>query len=137
MADISFAPFVAALEPIVVQVSAVIVAAGISWAAARFARATHVTVQQAALDKLTKAAQAEAGALIAAAGDNLATEKIAVGSPTVAEIANRIVRGMPEALVVAGVTPTHVATMVAGKIGELQARMTSVTPPLPDKPQPS
>ena len=128
MVDVSFAPVLAALEPIVVQVSVVVIAAGVSWAAAQFARATHINIQGAALDKLTKAAQAEAGAAIAAAENNLAGAKIEIGNPIVAAAASRIVNAMPEVLVAAGVTPTNVATMIAGELGRLQASMTAAPP---------
>ena len=129
MTDISLAPLVSALAPIAIQTAGVVIAAAVAWAAARFHAATGVTIKQGALDSLTKAAQAEAGALVAAAGDNLATAAIAINSPQVADITFRLVRGMPDALNAAGLTPSNVATMVAGAIGELQARMTSVTPP--------
>jgi hypothetical protein len=131
---ISVAPLLSALTPIVVQVSGVLIAGAAAWAAARFHQATGITIQQGALDKLTTMTQAEAGALIAEASDNLAGRSITASSPMVADVANKIVRTMPEVLVAAGVTPSGVATMVAGHIGALQSGMPALPPPAAPKP---
>lgn len=134
MTDVSLAPLVGVLTPYAIQLSAVVIAAGASWAAAQFTKATHIKVEAAALDKLTQAADAEAGALIAAADGNLAGVAVHVSNPMIAGAANRIIDGMPKVLDAAGVTPDRVATLVAGALGKLQATMPAALPaPTPAK----
>jgi len=126
---IAAAPLVDALAPIVVQVASAVIAIAITWAAARFSKATGIQIQAGALNRITAAAQSEAGALIATAGDNLATKSIPVWSPTVAGIADKLAANLPAEMKAAGLTPDHVATIVAGEIGKLQASMTTVAAP--------
>lgn len=129
-ASIAAAPLVAVVTPIVVQVASAIVALAVAWAASRFHAMTGATIQAAALARITAAAQSEAGALIAAAGDNLATKSIPVGSVDVARIANKIAGDLPNEMAKIGLPPNivaaRVATIVAGEIGKLQASMTAV-----------
>jgi hypothetical protein len=128
-AVVAAAPLVAAFVPIVVQVAGAVIAGAIAWAAARFSKATGVQLRASALTRITAAAQSEAGALIAEAGDNLAMKSIPVGSSTVAAIANKLATNLPAEMKTAGLTPAHVATIVAGEIGKMQASMTSVPAP--------
>jgi hypothetical protein len=121
MTDVSLAPLATALAPVAIQVSAVVIAAGFTWAAAQFSRLTHRKLAQGALDRVTRAAQAEAGAMIAADANNLAGAAITIGNSMVASAASRIITAMPEALDAAGLTPSHVAVMVAGELGKLMA----------------
>lgn len=126
---ISAAPIVTVVAPYLVQLAMVLIPIAVAWLANEFRRRTGVQVQQAALDKIDATAEAEAGALIAAAANNLATDQIKVGSPIVASIALRMAAALPKELAAAGLTSDAVATMVAGKIGKLQASMTTVAPP--------
>ncbi len=81
--------------------------------------------------RVASAAANEAGALVAAASDNLATRSIPVGSPMVADAARRIQSALPGVMNATGLTTTDVAAMVAGEIGKLQARMTAQPTPAP------
>ena len=71
----------------------------------------------------------EAGKLVAAASDNLASRQITVTSPGVATAANAIIKasssGLASAVKATGLTPELAASLIVGKIGELQAQMTS------------
>jgi hypothetical protein len=127
-ASIAVAPLVAAATPIVIQVAGGVIALAITWAAARFHAATGVQIQAGALARITGAAQSEVGALVAAASDNLASKSIPVNSPQVAVIANKIAQALPSEMTSLGFSPAHVATIVAGEFGKLQAQMTFVTP---------
>jgi hypothetical protein len=130
-ATVAAAPIVAVVAPYLVQLAIVLIPIAVAWLANEFRRGAGVQVRQAALDKIDAWAESEAGALVAAAADNLATDKIPVGSPIVADIATRMMLALPDELKAAGLTPDVVATMVAGKIGKLQASMTSVAPAAP------
>ena len=126
---VSAASIVAILAPYAVSLMGAVIAAAVAFAARTFTRWTHIQIEHAALDKVTAAAQSEAGALVAAAADNLATTQIPVGSPIVADIVVKLAGAMPADLAAAGLTPDRVAVLVAGEIGKLQARMTSATAP--------
>ena len=127
MTDVSLAPLVEILTPYAVQLSAVLIAGAATWAAARYHQVTGVDIKKGALDSLVQAANAEAGAAIAAASNNLAHTSIEVGNPIVADAASRIISAMPKVLDAAGVTPYAVATMVQGAIGDRQ----NAQPPAP------
>ena len=126
MTDISLAPVFDAILPIVASVAVAIITTGLTWLAPKIAAALHVPGQKAALDSITAAAQAEAGAIVSAAESNLAHVSITVGNPVIADAASRIVNAMPGALAKAGITPSQVSTMVSGKLGEMTG-----TPSLP------
>jgi hypothetical protein len=127
-AAIAAAPIVAVATPYVVQIAIVLIPVAVGWLANELRRHAGVKVQQAALDKIDAWAEAEAGALVAAAADNFATREINVGSPIVAVIASRMAKSLPDDLKAAGLSAADVATIVTGKIGKLQASMTSVAP---------
>jgi hypothetical protein len=121
-------PVEQALVPIVVQVAYVVVAAALSFAALKFRQWTGIQIQAQALDRFTKAAQAEAGAVVLKGGDEVATMKVDVGSTMIADILDNIEKNLPGVLSAAGITPDHAATVVAGKLGELQATMAGAPP---------
>jgi hypothetical protein len=121
MSDISFAPVINALAPLIASAAVAAITGGLAWLAPKIAQALHIPVQKAALDSITAAAQAEAGAIVAATTSNLAHVSITVSNPVIADAASRIVNAMPDALEKAGVTPSQVATLVAGKLGEITA----------------
>lgn len=104
------APYALALLPV-----------AIGWAAAEIRKRAKIDISQAAIDKIDTLAKAEGGALIAASETNLAGVAIRVGSPAIAEAATRIIAAAPDLLAEAGLTPDHVATMVAGHVGAMQA----------------
>lgn len=119
---------VAAAAPYIVAVLVAIVIGLIGFAAKAFTKYTGIQIKQSAIDNLDAMAKAEAGALVAAASDNLATKTINVGSPIVAQVVNKIVMAAPGLMKDAGLTPDAVGTMVAGHIGALQATMTVAAP---------
>jgi hypothetical protein len=126
---IAVAPIFDALTPIVVQVVGVVIAAAITFAAARFSAATGYQFKAGALARITAMAQSEGGAWILAEKDNLANRSIPVNSPQIAAIANKIAQALPGEMNSLGFTPSHVAMIVAGELGKLQASMTSVSAP--------
>ena len=134
MADVSLAPIINALAPLAVSVTGVIISAAVAWLAQKGGALLHVKIEQSAIDKITQAAQHEAGALIAAAQGNLAAESIKVSDPRIADAAGRIVATMPDVIKAAGLTPTAVATAVAGELGRMTA---PAAPPAPATPKPS
>ncbi len=125
---IAAAPFIALAQPYAVAIAGVLVPALIGWGVNEFSKWTGVKIDAALEAKVQAAAGTEAGQLIAAASDNLATAKIHVGSPVVASAASNIAEKMPNILKALGLDEGHVKAMVAGEVGKLQAQMTSVNP---------
>ena len=92
-------------------------------------RWTGVSLQATYVNSLRRAAQAEAGVLVAEAADNLSSRSIAVTSPTIAAAAARIAEAMPEAVRAAGKTQEDLGRLVTGEIGKLQAYATAISVP--------
>jgi hypothetical protein len=107
---VDVAPYAIALIPVLV-----------GWGVAEIRKHAGINLSAAAVAKLDTFAEAEAGAAIAASATNLAGVAIPVGSEIVAAAAARILAAAPKLLVDAGISPSQVATMVAGHIGALQA----------------
>jgi hypothetical protein len=126
---LSAAPAVAALAPIVRALVATIASGAVTFGVALFTRWTGVNVQAAYADTLRRAAQTEAGVLVAEATDNLSSRSITVTSPTVAAAASRIAADLPEAMAAVGMTPEALSRLVAGEIGKLQAQATAIAVP--------
>lgn len=114
----------AAVSPFIVAVAGILIKMAVSGLAAEIKSWTGAQVDQAAINKIDGMITDEVGALVAAADDNLANAVIPVGSPIVAKIANKVVMMLPGELNDAGLSPSAVATKVAGAIGKLQAAMT-------------
>ena len=125
------APFVAALQPYFTAAATAIVGGAITLAAAAFHKWTGIQIDTASLAAIRAAAQDEAGKMVAAAEDNLATRKVDVGSPMVSTAADAIAERLPAELKASGIAPEDVEHMIAGAVGQLQARMTSVPPAVP------
>jgi hypothetical protein len=126
---VSAAPIVTAFAPIAQALVATVASGAVTFAVALFTRWTGVTVQGAYADALRKAAQTEAGVLVAEAVDNLSSRSIAVTSPAVAAAAARIAADLPEAMEAVGMTPEALSRVVAGEIGKLQAQATVIPVP--------
>jgi hypothetical protein len=107
---VDVAPYALALVPFV-----------IGWGVAEFRKLTGAQVSQAAVDKLSTLAKAEAGAMMTASETNLAGVAIPLGSKVFADAANRIIASAPGVLASAGLTPDAVATMVSGHLGAMQS----------------
>jgi len=129
--SIDFTPLIGALTPIVVAVVGGLIAAAIKLAAAEFAKLTGVRLDQAALDRVTSAVQAETGGLIAEATGNFATTSITVGSPIVASIATKIIAALPDEIARLNLSSDQVSQMVLGEIGHLQAPGLAAVQPAP------
>jgi len=127
-AAIGWGEIVRDLEPIFVPIVSAAVTALIAVAVNAFARWTGVKIDAAFEAKLQNAAANEAGALVAAASDNLATASIKVGDARVADAANRIIAELPQIAQALGLSPVDIQKFVVGEIGKLQARMTAVDP---------
>ena len=139
MTDATFvaaASLVADIAPYALAIVGALTPIAVGWLAAEVRKLTGLQMQQSAIDKLDSMIEAEAGALVAAASDNFATASIPVGSPIVADIAKRVLANAPAVLAADGLTTDVVATKVAGAIGRLQARMTTVTPATASTPTP-
>lgn len=128
---ISAAPIVSALQPYINAIVPVLVTGLVGFASGVFQRWTGVRINAAYEAQIETAAATEAGKLVAGAEGNLATASVPVGSPIVVAAVNRILASghMQSAIAATGATPDRVASIVAGEIGKLQARMTSVAPP--------
>ena len=123
------APVLAALSPFLQAVAAAVASGAVTLALAMFARWTGVTINAAHADSLRKAAQTEAGVLVAEAVDDLASRSVPTNSPAVAAAAERIATTLPDAIKALGMTPDALARLVAGEIGKLQAQTTAIATP--------
>jgi hypothetical protein len=126
-ASVAVSTLVADVAPYAI---ALITAVVVPWCAAEFRKLTGAQVSQDAVNKLNTLAKAEAGALIAASETNLAGVAIPLGSTIVADAAERVIAAAPGVLEKAGLSPSAVATMVAGHIGEMQALAPAPAAPL-------
>lgn len=134
---VAAAPFIAALQPYLTAAATAIVGGAITLAAAAFHKWTGVQVDAANLAAIRAAAQDEAGKMVAAAEDNLASRKIDVDSGMVKEATDSVASRLPEVLKASGVTPDELDHLIAGALGQLQARMTvAPAPPAPAAAQP-
>ena len=125
---VAAAPFVAALQPYLTALATALVGGAVTLFARAFSKSTGVQVDAANLAAIQAAAETEAGKAVAAAADNLATQRITVDSPTVKEAADAIAVRLPDLLKASGVTPDQIDHLIAGEIGRLQATMTKVDP---------
>jgi hypothetical protein len=123
---VAVGPLIAAVAPIAQAVVATVVSGAVTLGVALFTRLTGVTVQAAYSEALRKAAQTEAGVLVAEATDNLSSRSIPVNSPAVAAAAARVAAALPEAIEALGITPETLSRLVAGEIGKLQAQATAI-----------
>jgi len=125
---VAAAPFVAALQPYLTALATALVGGAVTLFARAFSKWTGVQVDAANFAAIQAAAETEAGKAVAAAADNLATQRITVDSPTVKEAADAIAVRLPDLLKASGVTPDQIDHLIAGEIGRLQATMTKVDP---------
>jgi hypothetical protein len=124
-ATIAASTLVADVAPYAIAFISVVV---VPWAVAEFHALTGAKVSQAAVDKLSTLAKAEAGAMMTASESNLAGVAIPLGSKVFAEAADRIIASAPGVLASAGLTPDAVATMVSGHLGAMQANSPAAAP---------
>jgi|SRR5208337_867558 len=134
---IAAAPLVALAEPYIAAIATAVVPVLIGIAVQAFARWAGVKVDAAYQAKIEAACATEAGKMIAAASDNLATKQIDVGSNIVARSVDKIMDAehLQDALRATGASPERVAAIVVGEIGKLQATMSKVDPTV--KPAPA
>ena len=132
MSQISLAPVVTALAPLINALVMSVVGSAIIYAVALLHRKTGIDIDAANVDAIRKAAATEAGMLVAASETNLAGEKFTVSSPVVAAAAKTVMDALPAAIRATGLTPNGVAKIVAGELGRLQAAPTALTQPRND-----
>lgn len=122
---ISAQPYVDIIQPYLIAAVTAAVPIVLGWAAYLFQKWTGMKIDVANQDKLTKAAQNEAGKIIAAAGAEVATKSFTTNSPAIAAAANTILSApkLQEAITATGMTPELMASKVTGELGALQAQM--------------
>ena len=125
---IGWGQLIADSAPVILPIASAATTALIAVAVNAFSRWTGVKIDATFEAKLQNAAAREAGALVAAASDNLATVSVKVGDKNVAEAANRIITELPEIAQALGLSAADIQKCVVGEIGKLQARMTAVDP---------
>jgi hypothetical protein len=126
---IAAGPIVEALRPIISAVVAATVGVAVTFGVALLKRWTGMTLRSSYVDSLRRAAETEAGVLVAEAADNLSSRSIAVTSPAIAAAAARIATAMPDAVRAVRKTPEDLSRLVAGEIGKLQAHATVISAP--------
>jgi hypothetical protein len=98
-----------------------------TWALAIWSKVTKQQISDKALADLRSHAEDAAASLVSAAEDNLATKSITITSPGVRTAVQAIVSNFPDILQKTGMTEGHVAVLVTGAVGRLQASMTRNT----------
>lgn len=121
---ISWASLINLITPIAVVVLGVLLKSGLTLVADKVHDWTGVQISKDASDKANTYIDAHAGAWVAAAEDHVAgTAVIHVDSPLIANMANQVIKDIPQELADAGVSTDMVKVKLAGAIGALQARM--------------
>jgi len=130
MTDPIVGELVRELEPILIPIAVSAVGAAVTFAFATVSRWTggKIAADAAFEAKVQAAAENEAGVLIAAASDNLATKSIKIGSPEASAVIAGVVNAIPELQTATGWTNERIAKVAVGAIGKLQASMTSAAP---------
>jgi len=126
--SVSLQPFVDSLAPYVTTVVVAVVGGGVTFAVKTFHRWVGTKVDEAQMDAIRKAAQTEAGVMVAQAEDNLAHRSISVSDPAVISAAARIGVALPGIIKAMGITPDGLGRIVAGEIGKLQAQTPAPAP---------
>ncbi len=131
-AAVPVAPIVAMMQPYLIAVVTAAVPLILGWGFSAFSRWSGAKIDATYISLIEGAAATQAGNLVAGALGNLATAQINVGSPGVAAAANAIVTAsnpvLAKAVAATGLTPALAASIIVGKIGELQAQMTYAPP---------
>jgi hypothetical protein len=122
---VSAAPLVAFVQPYISAVVTALIGAAVTYGGYLFHKLTGATLDVAADAAIRKWAASEAGALVAEAADNLSSRSIPVGSAMVAAAVTRLEAVLPDEVKQLGFTPDHLATIIAGEIGKLQAQATA------------
>jgi hypothetical protein len=115
-------PIIEILQPYIIAILSTLVTALVGLAVAKFQQWTNIQISASQVASIKSAAASEAGAMVAAADDNLKGKAISVGSPDVAAAVRRIEAKLPDAVKAVAPTPGALATIVAGEIGKLQAQ---------------
>ena len=122
---IAAAPFVADLQPYLTALVTAVIGIAVPWGFSLLQRYTGVAISQADQEALSKAAQTQAGIIVAKADGSLAGVSIDAKSPAIATAANWVAVNLPSLLTKAGATPDDVSHMILAEIGKLQAQMTA------------
>jgi hypothetical protein len=130
MSDAIVAELVRELSPILIPiaVSAVGAAVSIGFSAVSRWSGGKIAANAAFEAKVRDAAATEAGALVAAAADNLATKQIKIGDPMLEQSISNVVAAIPELQAMSGWSNAKISGLVVGEIGKLQAAVTAAAP---------
>jgi hypothetical protein len=88
----------------------------------------NIQIQQSVIAQIDKAAEREAGVLIAASANNLAGQTFTTTSPVVALAVNHIASTLQDVFTSSGLTKDEVAHRVTAEIGKLQANTATFAP---------
>ena len=121
MTDVSLAPIVALIEPTLAYAATAVTTAAVPYALYIARKYLHLQISAQAQARLQAAVSTEAGKLVAAAADNLATKQVDIGSAIVVGATDSLIKRAPKILADAGVTQIDVDHMIAGAIGAFQA----------------
>jgi hypothetical protein len=125
-------PLINAIEPYIVSAVGALIVALSAWAVALLKKKTNIDISQDNLLRFQQAAKTQAGVWIANADAGVMNASVGVGSPGIADAANKIIGRLPDEAAALGVTPDKARDLIVGEIGKLQAAATTVhaVPPL-------
>lgn len=138
MTDVSLAPLIDALSPIVVNVGVAVVTAAIpiigGWVIYILQKISHTKLNEAqlaaynsAVSTIQSKASTWAGLEIAKDAGNLRGKSIRIDNPAVVAAANSIAADLPQVMKDAGWDTSRIAKLVAGEIGKLQPPLDAPT----------
>jgi hypothetical protein len=130
--QVSVLPLYQIAEPYIMVVFATTFPLLFAWLCYQFQKRTGIKISDSARAQVQQAAFNGAGRILAAQEGPLANVKIDVHSPLVAQEATKVAALVPDALAKIGVTPDAasdvLSSLIAGKVGILQASTTAPAP---------
>lgn len=128
MVDVSVVPLVVDFKPYLDVFVDAVITAGVGVVAFYVQRYTGYQVTALQQKELAAKVESLAGAEVAKASGNIATDVIHINDPRVASIANAAIQALPKVAANLGVTASSLAADAQGALGKLQASMTGVSP---------
>lgn len=129
-------PVLAFITPYIDVVVTTAIPLLMAWAAKSFndwskahIKFANIQIQQSMIDQIDKAAEREAGVLVAGSETALAGQVFTTSSPVVAFAVNHIASTLQDVFASSGLTKEEVARRVTAEIGKMQSNGPTVAPP--------
>lgn len=121
-------PLIQALQPYIVSAVGALIVGLAGWVVAILKQKTNIDIDQNILDAFDRAAETQAGIIIAKSESGIMSASIDVHNPMIANAVNTVLARLPAEAARVGMTPEKLADRITGKIGKLQASATVLSP---------